>query len=511
MNTTIQALQMELEKLKSQPSSQITLSTNAAVQNVSVEDLASKLLAYQQYMAQYMVRASEEKLKAVKLAEAAIAKKYEEKLNAFLLNAAPSSTSSDSATTAMTVTTGVPATKSLYTDRNTNVVEAAKAGKSRWGDMEVRKAESLVASSTQLSQPTTTSSSSSTVNNIIPPEVVAADKGLRKEGAVGGITLAERVAFGSKASSVDVKPTQTSSVDLNSAETELYHKRNVMVSAAAKAGKQRRWGAQEVERAVALAGSSLPSTPASSSSPSAVAPRVNIGAKILDSATTPTLVVKQPTLPLTEVISLADKGLRKEGAVMGSTLAERVTLGSKLNTVSPASVSILNSEETILYHKRNEMVSAAAKAGKQSRWGPREEQRAVSLAGFSLPSTPFSPSSPSAVVQRVNIGAKILDSATSPTVVAKQPTLPLTEVISLADKGLRKEGAVAGSTLAERVTLGSKLNTVPPESVSILNSEETILYHKRNEMVSAATKAGKQSRWGPREEQRAVALAGFFF
>jgi len=30
-------------------------------------------------------------------------------------------------------------------------------------------------------------------------------------------------------------------------------------------------------------------------------------------------------------------------------------------------------------------------------------------------------------------------------------------------------------------------------------------------MVSAATKAGKQSRWGPREEQRAVSLAGFFF
>ena len=47
------------------------------------------------------------------------------------------------------------------------------------------------------------------------------------------------------------------------------------------------------------------------------------------------------------------------------------------------------SRNQILYHERNEMVSAAAKAGK-GRWGPLEVEKATQLAALPIaPSTPI--------------------------------------------------------------------------------------------------------------------------
>merc|ERR1711935_890923 len=59
-------------------------------QIVEMEELSIKLEAYQKFMKGYIVNAHEEKFNAVKVAEAAISKKYEGKLNAFMLKAADS-------------------------------------------------------------------------------------------------------------------------------------------------------------------------------------------------------------------------------------------------------------------------------------------------------------------------------------------------------------------------------------------------------------------------------------
>jgi hypothetical protein len=72
-----------------------------------------------------------------------------------------------------------------------------------------------------------------------------------------------------------------------------------MVSAAGKAGKSR-WGEQEVQKSIQLAGNALPSA----------APKVQIAASA--------------------EVEAADHGLRADGGVGGPSLAERVNLGASL-------------------------------------------------------------------------------------------------------------------------------------------------------------------------------------
>lgn len=75
-----------------------------------------------------------------------------------------------------------------YNKRNAMVLAAAKAGKSRWGEMEVQRVQSLVGAlpaGSPLNSPVK-----------VTPEIEAADHGLRADGGVGGPSLAQRVNFG---------------------------------------------------------------------------------------------------------------------------------------------------------------------------------------------------------------------------------------------------------------------------------------------------------------------------
>jgi hypothetical protein len=300
----------------------------------SSEELAAKLLAYQQFMAKYIVKSQEDKTKAIKAAEQATAKKYEEKM-AFLLGSSResiSSTPADSATPVMSDN------QALYQKRNAAVSEAAKAGKSRWGDKEAQRAAAQQVGGASVASPAVETPAASSVlsgdhalyqkrneavseaakagksrwgdlevqraaeSSIavtsmngdvaieIPPEVEKADHGMRADGGVGGPSLAERVAMG--AAVVSVTP-DSSATPVLSANQALYQKRNAMVSAAAKAGKSR-WGDMEVQKATELASVQ----PASA----AVSPQV----------------------------VAADHGLRADGSVGGPSLAQRVNLGAQL-------------------------------------------------------------------------------------------------------------------------------------------------------------------------------------
>jgi hypothetical protein len=68
------------------------------------------------------------------------------------------------------------------------IAAAGKAGKSRWGDMEIIKVTKLAAS--------LPAASAAVAFAPVPPEVEAADHGLRNDGGVGGPSLAQRINLG---------------------------------------------------------------------------------------------------------------------------------------------------------------------------------------------------------------------------------------------------------------------------------------------------------------------------
>ena len=299
---SFQALKKELEILKG--SSGAADSSAISLASSSNEDIAAKLLSYQQFMAKYIVESHQQKVQAIKAAELAVAKQYEEKFK--LLTGSTDSPSVVPPPIAASTTTQE---NTLYAERNAKVSAAAKAGKSRWGDMEVAKvsqtppakAPTPVAKIAEKSAPTNIGASIvGKVNGVATPaEVVAADHGLRADGGVGGFTLAERVAMGAEILEVDGAPVNgavTVTAAATSAIPSVYEKRNAMITAAAMAGKSR-WGTMELERVKSLS-SSLP--PASASTP--VPPEV----------------------------AAADHGMRADGGVGGPTLAERVNLGARL-------------------------------------------------------------------------------------------------------------------------------------------------------------------------------------
>jgi hypothetical protein len=300
----------------------------------SSEEFAAKLLAYQQFMAKYIVKSQEDKIKAIKAAEEATAKKYEEKV-AFLLG---SSQESISATPTSSATPVLSGNQALYQKRNTAVSEAAKAGKSRWGDKEAQRAAEQVGGASVASAAVETAPASSVLSGNqalyqkrnaavseaakvgksrwgdlevkkvtdssiaftgmngevmieVPPEVERADHGLRADGGVGGPSLAERVAMGAAVLSATPASSATTVLSGNQA---LYQKRNAMVSAAAKAGKSR-WGDMEVQKVARLA-----------------------------------LVQPAPVGAVSPQVAAADHGLRADGSVGGPSLSERVNLGAQL-------------------------------------------------------------------------------------------------------------------------------------------------------------------------------------
>jgi hypothetical protein len=266
---------------------------SASASDESVEELTQKLLSYQKFMSDYIVKAQEDKARAVAETQTAISKKYEDKLNAFMLNAAPV----NGAAAAAPAIAGVAATATdeprLYQERNAKIAAAAKAGKSRWGDKEVERVgggakapPSAVLSAAPVADAGASASSSANP----PPEVLAADHGLRADGGVGGLSLAERVANGAASAAAPA-------AGVKSASNPSFDRRNAYIAAAAKAGKQNRWGIMEVEKAIEYSSNALPAA------------------------------VIEVILP---EIKAADHGLRADGGVGGPSLADRVNLGAKL-------------------------------------------------------------------------------------------------------------------------------------------------------------------------------------
>lgn len=358
----------------------MTTVSSVSIIEGSKEDLHAKLVAYQQFMSSYIVKAQEEKLAAVQAAEAAVTKKYEEKIQRLLPGGS---------TDAPPLSVEASKDNMLYMERNARVSEAAKAGKSRWGDMETKRATEQV------------QGGASNVVVDVPPAVQEADHGLRADGGVGGPSLAERVALGANGASAPAAPVTPRATPVVSRNQKLYHERNEMVNAAAKAGKSR-WGPMEVEKATQFAG--LP----------------------VQAAAAPAAAI-----PVSPQVEAADHGLRSDGGVGGPSLAERVNMGAQVEEWSsnggttPRSSDLATSgSDASLYQRRNAYVSAAAHAGK-SRWGNMEVEKASLLS------------------------KNVLPAATA------------TADVAAADHGLRADGGAEGPSLADRVNLGAQLLGTP--------------------------------------------------
>jgi len=280
-NSEIEALKKEVASLKG--SGATTTTSPATTTEGTTEEMKEKLISYQRFMAKYIVEAQEQKLQAVEEAKSAVVQQYEAKLLA--LGSSSSSTSASTVTAASPVTA---TTNPLYAGRNAQVSAAGKAGKSRWGDEEVKRAGGVAAAAVPVANGAAASVSSATP----PPEVIAADHGLRADGGVGGPTLADRVANGANGISTEA-PTPTTP----KTASPLYAARNAMVAAASKAGKSR-WGSMESKRASEVL--------------------------VVATASPP------PTIKMTPEIEAADHGLRADGGVSGPSLAERVNLGAQL-------------------------------------------------------------------------------------------------------------------------------------------------------------------------------------
>ena len=225
MKHGLQALKAEIQQLKSSQSSSVGPSAIPPSPPAPADELESRLASYQQFLAQYIVNAQNQKLLAIKEAELNAEKKFQERLEKLFANsgvALPPSTFSD--VTAVSVVE-----PTLFQQRNTKMIAAAEAGKSRWGSMEVERAVEQYKDS----------------------------------------------------------PAMTNAATVKVAEPTLFQRRTAKVIAAADAGKSR-WGSMEVERAknsgvaVVIAPSSgSGATVEKSMEKVTLEDRVNLGARLL--------------------------------------------------------------------------------------------------------------------------------------------------------------------------------------------------------------------------------------
>jgi hypothetical protein len=332
-----------------------------------------ELAKYQEFMKTYIVNAHKQKVDAIKAAEAALNKRWEAKM-AELGFGAPSP--------AIAPPSDILKPKvvnDLLAARNEGVKASASAGKSRWGESEVHK----VKTGTELG---------SFVKSDAPATLSAPPRG--------------PVIASSPGDKITATP------EIIAADHGLRADGGV--------------GGPSLAERVALG--------------------PNIGAKIVAGVTSVASNTHASTFTLEERLA--------GGVNIGARIVNQVS------TVAPVPVV---ADDSSFFSMRNTKVLHEAEAGK-SRWGPQEIERVRSLPRSS-------------------------------TAVAENAPVPVLPEVEAADHGLRADGGVGGPTLAERIAFGANIGA---KIVAQSAPSSTSLYEKRNVQVAAAAAAGK-SRWGSQE------------
>jgi hypothetical protein len=455
----LKALKAEIAQLKALPAlasgsnnSPSDLSNTVPTDSIAI---AQKLASYQTFMEQYMVNAQNQKLLAIREAELKAEKKFQERLEKLL--AASSAVLNES----IVDDTVLSKESTLFEKRNARVIAASKAGVSRWGIMEVERAEAQ-AKSAPVDKSAHVASRSSTAEMTLFDKrnakiVAAANAGKsrwgnmeidRAKGIVGSVSVATTAK----------------------AETSLFDQRNAKIVASAAAGESR-WGNNEVVRAGGTISNVASAIPASSQ-PAGVnlEDRVNIGAQLLSlSAKAPANAQVAPAadqstslfvLRNAKVVAAATAGKSR----WGSMEIDRAK-NSGVSSVSKPSVAAAS-----LFDQRNAKIVAAANAGK-SRWGNMEIDRAKNSG---VPSF-----------------------ATSSVAVASLFDQRNAKVVAAANAGRSRWGSME----IDRA-MNSGVSSVSKSSVAAAS-----LFDQRNAKIVAAANAGK-SRWGSMEIDRAKNTGG---
>jgi len=349
-NAEIQALRKQIEDVKS-GSSIVTTNgspTSATATSGSIDEIAAKLTAYQNFMSEYIVNAQEDKRKAIQAAEEAISKKYEDKLNAFMLNPVDSKSITIASPTITTVDEQKP-TKTLQ-ELKLQKKEVKREIKELKRDIKATSETTLTPDTNAIQPPPTPPPpplpTTTDPNEHAPPEVIAADHGLRADGGVGGLTLAERVALGSGSPAGPPVNTATTNgtTDPSTPITDapppvavavavavtkdtvvvdprhrVYFERNVFVADAARARAHNRWGPSEEQLAEDYVNLTLATAVEGAE------------ARVEHAALPPNkLADMDMTARKLPEVEEADHGLRADGGVDGPNLADRVNLGAQI-------------------------------------------------------------------------------------------------------------------------------------------------------------------------------------
>jgi len=287
MGKEILNLKKELEESRKAQTGDRPVLSGSSSSSSEIWELRDQLESYQTFMAEYIVQAQLDKYRAVKETEEKMKNKYSDKmLNGVPSNDIPTSSSSP-----------VSESSKLYLERNEKVKAAAKEGKSRWGDAEVNKVQTGVANGAKVEQTQVfevkvskesvqEQQESSPPPLIKPtPEIIAADHGIKREGS---LSLAERVILGKDAiSNIGRSVVGLAEPDV-APKSSLYSKRNNNIAAAAKAGRNSRWGDMEIAKATKLLEDSpimeAPMQPSHKPQRNGHSVPVNIGAQIISSS-----------------------------------------------------------------------------------------------------------------------------------------------------------------------------------------------------------------------------------
>jgi len=387
-NIEIQDLKRQIEEIKS---GSTTTTTSSSIVNIntssdgSIEVISAKLAAYQTFMSQYIVRSQEDKFMAIRAAEEAMSRKLDDKLNAFMLNPADASAitivkeveikepvvpKSEPAVVAEVVVESVKEVvkeepvvskpepvaavkvavkveekikEAVKEETKTPVVPKPKP------PVAVAKAPVETKKAAPKKKEEKDAPAEAEYDPSTPQEVIDADHGLRADGGVGGLSLAERVALGADSSAAGpvhgaLEEVNGSTIDpacLTSVGTvinplhRVYFERNTVVATAANAGAHNRWGVREEalainyiadHLAIAAAGGGADATAAAAAGVITIAATSNTNGAVAENQKLEVVMNQEPKPEVVE----ADHGLRADGGVGGPSLSQRVNVGAQL-------------------------------------------------------------------------------------------------------------------------------------------------------------------------------------
>jgi len=133
------ALRAQIDKLKSAPPPVSAAPKKVEVIIESNKDMSEKIKHYQQFIGKYVVEAQEQKMNAVREAEARVAALYEGKINVLTAAAQADNLLSAAEEPPPPANVAIIDPTVVYDARNARVESEAAAGKSRWGDAEVKR------------------------------------------------------------------------------------------------------------------------------------------------------------------------------------------------------------------------------------------------------------------------------------------------------------------------------------------------------------------------------------